>query len=119
MVGYIYRITNICTGQHYIGQTIDINRRKRKHFNTLVNNQHDNPKLQASWNKYGKDNFEFESWEFNITSLEELDNDKKIYASIIDLNDSSLAGEIQQETNIGGRKRIPWHGLWRQQGSGV
>lgn len=33
-------------------------------------------------------------------SLEELDNDKKIYASIIDLNDSSLAGEIQQETNI-------------------
>ena len=33
-------------------------------------------------------------------SLEELDNDKKIYASIIDLNNSSLAGEIQQETNI-------------------
>ena len=73
MVGYIYRITNTYTGQHYIGQTIDINRRKRKHFNTLMNNQHDNPKLQASWNKYGKDNFEFESWEFNITSLEELD----------------------------------------------
>ena len=59
MVGYIYRITNTCTGQHYIGQTIDINRRKRKHFSTLANNQHDNPKLQASWNKYGKDNFEF------------------------------------------------------------
>ena len=60
MIGYIYRITNI-------------NRRKRKHFNTLKNNQHDNPKLQASWNKYGSKNFEFESWEFNIQSLEELD----------------------------------------------
>ena len=33
-------------------------------------------------------------------SLEELDNDKKIYASIIDLNNSSLADEIQKETNI-------------------
>lgn len=33
-------------------------------------------------------------------SLEEIDNDKKIYASIIDLNTSSLADEIQKETNI-------------------
>lgn len=32
--------------------------------------------------------------------LEEIDNDKKIYASIIDLNTSSLAEEIQKETNI-------------------
>ena len=72
MVGYIYRITNIITHQNYIGQTIDINRRKRKHFSTLRSNTHDNPKLQASWNKYGEDNFEFESWEFEIKSLEEL-----------------------------------------------
>lgn len=72
MVGYIYRITNKVTGQHYIGQTIDINRRKRKHFRTLRNNEHDNPKLQASWNKYGEENFEFESWEFKIKSVEEL-----------------------------------------------
>lgn len=48
MVGYIYRITNKVTNQNYIGQTIDINRRKRTHFNTLRNNTHDNPKLQAS-----------------------------------------------------------------------
>ena len=32
MVGYIYRITNKVTNQNYIGQTIDINRRKRTHF---------------------------------------------------------------------------------------
>ena len=72
MVGYIYRITNKITGQHYIGQTIDIKRRKRTHFNRLANNKHDNPKLQASWNKYGEDNFEFESWEFTINSSEDL-----------------------------------------------
>lgn len=48
MVGYIYRIYNKITEQSYVGQTIDINRRRRKHFNTLANNTHDNPKLQAS-----------------------------------------------------------------------
>ena len=74
MVGYIYRITNKVTNQNYIGQTIDINRRKRTHFNTLRNNTHDNPKLQASWNKYGEENFEFESWEFKIQDAKELDS---------------------------------------------
>lgn len=72
MVGYIYKITNTQTKQNYIGQTIDINRRRRTHFNHLANKTHDNPKLQASWNKYGKENFEFEYWEFNISSIEEL-----------------------------------------------
>lgn len=72
MVGYIYKITNTQTKQNYIGQTIDINRRRRTHFSHLVNKTHDNPKLQASWNKYGKENFEFEYWEFNISSIEEL-----------------------------------------------
>ena len=73
MVGYIYRITNTQTKQNYIGQTIDINGRRRTHFNRLANKTHENPKLQASWNKYGKENFEFEYWEFDISSIEELD----------------------------------------------
>lgn len=74
MIGYIYKITNTQTNQNYIGQTIDINRRKRTHFNRLNNQSHDNPKLQASWNKYGKENFSFEYWEFNISSAEELNS---------------------------------------------
>lgn len=74
MVGYIYRITNKITSQNYIGQTIDINRRKRTHFATLKRGCHDNPKLQASWNKYGEENFEFEFWEFEISCEEELND---------------------------------------------
>ena len=66
MVGYIYRITNKVTGQHYIGQTVDINRRKRTHFNSLKRQDHDNPKLQASWNKYGEENLKVGSFKLII-----------------------------------------------------
>ena len=72
MKGYIYQIKNEITEQSYIGQTIDINRRKRTHFTTLRRGAHDNPKLQASWNKYGEDNFSFRYWEFDIKNAGEL-----------------------------------------------
>ena len=74
MVGYIYKIHNKITGQNYIGQTINIKRRKRTHFGKLRLGTHINPKLQASFNKYGEENFNFDYWEFNINSLDELDS---------------------------------------------
>lgn len=72
MIGYIYKITNIQTGQNYIGQTINLARRKRVHFRQLENNIHENPKMQASWNKYGKENFTFEYWTFPDIDDEQL-----------------------------------------------
>lgn len=89
MIGYIYRITNTITGQNYIGQTIDINRRRKTHLYTLRINHHDNPKLQASWNKYGEANFDFESWEFEINSIEELN---KLECEYIDKYDGLTEG---------------------------
>lgn len=73
MIGYIYQIQNTVTKESYIGQTIDIYRRQKVHFRKLRDNTHINPKLQASWNKYGEENFSFTYWTFNINSLEELD----------------------------------------------
>lgn len=73
MIGYIYKISNIKTGQNYIGQTINLKQRKTKHFSTLRNNSHENPKMQASWNKYGEENFDFEYWSFPDITREELD----------------------------------------------
>ena len=35
MKGYIYQIENLITHESYIGQTVDINRRKNTHFNKL------------------------------------------------------------------------------------
>ena len=68
MIGYIYQIENLVTHQSYIGQTVDINRRKNTHFRTLENNKHENQKLQNSFNKYGEQEFHFRYWTFgNIT----------------------------------------------------
>lgn len=65
--GYIYKIENVKTGDFYIGSTIDIKNRFKSHKGLLKKNKHYNSYLQSSYNKYGKENFEF-------VVLEELTN---------------------------------------------
>lgn len=55
----IYCIENIETNKKYIGQSIDINERWRKHLGELNHNKHHNDYLQKAWNKYGNDGFTF------------------------------------------------------------
>lgn len=55
----IYMIKNKLNGKIYIGQSADIYSRWIKHKNFLKNNNHHNKHLQAAWNKYGEDTFEF------------------------------------------------------------
>lgn len=55
----IYAIKNITNNKLYIGSTEDFKIRFRSHKNKLLTNSHFNTHLQASWNKYGEDNFEF------------------------------------------------------------
>ena len=73
---YIYKIINKVTNEKYIGQTTNYSRRIENHLSKLRNNKHVNPKLQASWNKYGEENFEFQKQTFDLTK-EEL-NQKEI-----------------------------------------
>lgn len=56
----IYKITNTKNGKLYIGSSAYINRRGTDHFYKLLKNTHANRHLQAAYNKYGKENFEFE-----------------------------------------------------------
>lgn len=55
----IYHIVNRVNGKYYIGSSNHIYRRCRRHKNDLHCNTHGNAHLQASWNKYGKENFDF------------------------------------------------------------
>lgn len=56
----IYKILNIENGKFYIGSAVALNIRKNNHFSLLRYNKHFNQKLQASFNKYGEENFKFE-----------------------------------------------------------
>lgn len=56
----IYQITNMLTGDFYIGSAQSFARREWQHRYDLKKNQHKNPHMQASWNKYGEEAFVFE-----------------------------------------------------------
>ena len=73
----IYKITNIINSKVYIGSSIDIKSRWKKHKQHLRNNKHHNDHLQHAWRLYGEQNFKFEILEntdLNILSLEEKEN---------------------------------------------
>lgn len=56
----IYKITNLETGKIYIGRSIDIDARWKKHKSNLRNGKHVNKGLQSDYKKYGESAFEFE-----------------------------------------------------------
>jgi group I intron endonuclease len=72
----IYQIKNLINGKIYIGSSNHLYRRYSDHIRFLNRNSHFNPKLQASWNKYGGDNFEFSVLEYclpiRLVELEQL-----------------------------------------------
>jgi group I intron endonuclease len=60
----VYRIKNLINNKIYIGSSHDIYHRWYVHKYRLLNNKHHSPYLQASWDKYGSENFIFEIIEY-------------------------------------------------------
>ena len=65
----IYKITCRPTGKFYIGSSVDIETRWRGHKSRLSRNIHANIYLQRAWNKYGENNFKFETIEITKSDL--------------------------------------------------
>jgi hypothetical protein len=63
MTSGIYRITNKFNGKIYIGQSMDIEKRLKAHFQHLDNGDHINEHLQSEFNFYKRDNFHAEVYE--------------------------------------------------------
>lgn len=55
----VYAIINRLNGHIYIGSSINIHRRKFRHFRYLKEGIHENTHLQRAYNKYGESEFEF------------------------------------------------------------
>ena len=55
----IYCIINIKNSKRYIGSSKNIRQRLWTHRAYLRHNNHENAHLQAAWNKYGEDNFDY------------------------------------------------------------
>lgn len=56
----IYTIYYSSNNKIYVGYTNNFTKRANKHYNRLLNNKHENPYLQNSYNKYGKDSIVIE-----------------------------------------------------------
>jgi group I intron endonuclease len=55
----IYEILNRENGKFYIGSSVNIPKRWKRHLNELNNGCHGNDHLQRAWNKYGPEAFDF------------------------------------------------------------
>ena len=69
--GCVYQIVNSINGKVYVGQTTSGNLRWKKHLSALRGNYHENPNLQADFNKFGEEAFEW-------SIIQELSKDKEM-----------------------------------------
>ena len=67
----IYQIKSKSTGRYYVGSSINIFKRIKRHKYDLNNNSHHNIFLQRAWMKYGQEDFEFNILEI-VTDLDPL-----------------------------------------------
>jgi group I intron endonuclease len=85
----IYQIRNKINNKLYIGSTNNVRKRWNNHRSKLNNKRHENSYLQAAWDKYGEENFEF-------SILEQVTDQNRIEKEIFYLQETK-----SYERNIG------------------
>jgi group I intron endonuclease len=111
----IYKITCLLTGDFYIGQSVDLYRRRSNHFTNLKQNKHFGMYIQNAYNKYGEENFKFEVLlycePFELTRYEQVlvDLYKPAYNSRLICVDSGLGTTRSEETKQKQSKSLLGH----------
>lgn len=106
----IYMIKNLVNGKVYIGQSIEIERRWKRHKNDLVNNTHRNEHLIRAWYKYGELNFTHEIIE--TCKKEDLDDRERYWIKYYRSNDYTYGyncddgGRINKKLNNDIKEKI-------------
>jgi group I intron endonuclease len=69
VISGIYKIENLINGKIYVGSAVDIELRKKQHFNhSLKSSKYQNPHLRNAMDKYGRENFDFYILEY-VTNI--------------------------------------------------
>lgn len=93
MASGIYSIENLDNGKLYIGYTENIEKRLKEHKNALRRGDHDNEKLQRSYNKRGVDRYSFDTlWECEIEHLAAMEH---WWATILNVHDDRYGYNIR------------------------
>jgi group I intron endonuclease len=97
----IYKIINLVNDKFYVGSTVHKKVRFRQHRRLLRNNRHHCKHLQAAWNKYGEDKFDFRV-------VEEVADSESLEA----VEDRWLSEHVGKEYcyNSGYSAKAPWRG---------
>jgi len=91
----IYAIVNKINGHRYVGSAVNIAARWRIHTYHLRKNNHHSKHLQAAWNKYGKEQFDFIVLE-KVVDIDELINIEQKYLDkdFPEYNTNTVAGSV-------------------------
>jgi len=100
----IYAIIHKATGNQYVGQSSNIEKRFTQHRVDLKRGKHCNPKLQNAWNKYGEAEFEFmvleECEADNLDEREQSYIDTKPWFNIALFANSNMRGRKHSEKSL-------------------
>lgn len=94
----IYGWRCMITGKWYVGQSIDIEKRKREHLLFLNRGTHYNNHLQSAFNKYGKISFEFQVLE--VTNKDMLDLREKSWIGYLKADNREFGYNNESGGNI-------------------
>ena len=116
----IYIIINSVSNKCYVGQSINIEQRIRRHIINLKGNRHRNIHLQAAWNIHGKESFIFDTLEHceksseSLTKAEQywMDYFKFLGSTLYNMTPaagSTLGFKQSEETKNKKKGQLPWN----------
>lgn len=100
----LYVIVNMVDSRRYIGKGQDVGVRAAQHWNKLRRGAHENPRLQADWNRLGERSFTIEFHAARATEL--VDAEARLIEQLQALEHLAGYNKMRSEKRWGPEARI-------------